>query len=810
MNPIADLTNVIACLPCAKAKAKCDKQLPICSRCLYKRIKCEPRQPRRVPDARVSQTHQSTSQVQSRIPFPPSQSSYPHPNQHDTIAENQSFQVQLETTAVHISPSDDLRWPQSLLSTLNACPGDLPMDITGTSQQQFHPSGLKDTTVFTVEDSAMDYGFAFDDAIAATPHHLLQAEPGSFAQFQDAEPDQIQNIVVEEDWPCFQCNPPSDRQIDPGIGSDYLKKLEDSLNDQSVWTGPKFSNEFSNQEAGECVKAIPAGLRDKLMVISQGFLSRARDVHRTGREDALCNGYKSSSATNITGFFILPPTTILESFLQRYASRVEPYIPFFSAGSVDISTLFAINEEKPIILLLLLMIAQGSIGSSLPESRYLANGLMETCRICIFDVLEKNVQLAANPIMLRSALLYLSGAAWSGNKWHMDLATAHFRMYTSMIRHSRMLDSRKSSLENMSPSTEGETAWNVWKSEEGLNRLAYSWITFDQELNIFHDRQPDFDVNELNAPTPDSEELWNAESAHIWHRMLLKDRMGNHLRNSFHRDTCRSPARLFSLFMSNRISDDGTILSLAELRLLLHPLQAMIYHINKSVFYLFASGGQKVLRGLVAQQEDVQYYLSQWYAISSRCSSNLTPNGYVNMVMFHLIGLNALTYFPDIERVARGDISPEKFRESYWTGKRCSEEAPQIWCHCGQIIRYFRLMPASNRPHWWNAAIYRVALCMWATRVSNKAGGLRAASSSSRLEPIAIDRLQYNDPSIIRYLRHGDGLPNLSQSDGSSVSLGPDIAIVCHCIEVLKEKGPRSQLDDGIINKLSVLIERWK
>lgn len=292
--------------------------------------------------------------------------------------------------------------------------------------------------------------------------------------------------------------------------------------------------------------------------------------------------------------------------------------------------------------------------------------------------------------------------------------------------------------------------------------------------------------------------------------MLLKAQMGNSLRKPFHRDTCRSPARLFSLFMSNRISDDGTILSLAELRLLLHPLQAMIYHLNKGVFYLFASGGQRPLQRLVAQQEDVQYYLSQWYAISRRCSDNLTPNGYVNMVMFHLIGLNALTYFPDIERVARGGISPEKFRESLWTGKRCSEEAPQIWCHCGQIIRYFRLMPASNRPHWWNAAIYRVALCMWATRLSNKAGGSRAASSSSRLETIAIDRLQYNDPSIVRYIRHGDGIPNLSQSDGSLVSLGPDIAIVYHCIEVLKEKGPRSQLDDGIINKLSGLIERWK
>lgn len=42
--------RAIACVTCAKAKTKCDKALPSCSRCITKGIKCDPRSTRRTSD----------------------------------------------------------------------------------------------------------------------------------------------------------------------------------------------------------------------------------------------------------------------------------------------------------------------------------------------------------------------------------------------------------------------------------------------------------------------------------------------------------------------------------------------------------------------------------------------------------------------------------------------------------------------------------------------------------------------------------------------------------------------------------------
>ncbi|XPT01437.1 hypothetical protein M3J09_010572 [Ascochyta lentis] len=51
-NPYArdSSRRAIACVTCAKAKTRCDKALPSCSRCITKGIKCDPRSTRRTSD----------------------------------------------------------------------------------------------------------------------------------------------------------------------------------------------------------------------------------------------------------------------------------------------------------------------------------------------------------------------------------------------------------------------------------------------------------------------------------------------------------------------------------------------------------------------------------------------------------------------------------------------------------------------------------------------------------------------------------------------------------------------------------------
>lgn len=166
------------------------------------------------------------------------------------------------------------------------------------------------------------------------------------------------------------------------------------------------------------VEQVQGSLRDKLMAVSQGFLSRARNVHRPEDDE----GSRPSSGAQYIGVFILPPTPVLETFLRTYASRVERYLPFFPASNISATSLLTSNDETSSILLLLLMIAHGAMASALPEARRFASGLMEVCRISVFDLMERNVQLATHPIMLRCVLLYLHAGAWSGTKWHMNVS----------------------------------------------------------------------------------------------------------------------------------------------------------------------------------------------------------------------------------------------------------------------------------------------------------------------------------------------------------------------------------------------------
>lgn len=318
----------------------------------------------------------------------------------------------------------------------NPCPGDLNIEPFGSAVPPFDPNFFAAT-----EDMAMDYDFSTasfgarfpqDQTPPSDPLLPANAQAGLASSSQlhvmplpPAKPQAGASSANahDEDWPCLRCNPPSDQPVNPRAGGEYLRQLEETLNDQSIWNSADFRNSPSpphGDVAAMSIEPVQENLRDKLMVISQGFLSRARDVHRTSHNDSLAQAASSAHAS-FTGFFILPPPSVLEAFLRIYASRVEPYIPFFPASNISLSKLVASNDEKSSILLVLLMIAQGAMGSTLPEARHLASGLVETCRICMFDIMEKNVQLSAHPVMLRCALLYLHAAAWSGNKWHMDV-----------------------------------------------------------------------------------------------------------------------------------------------------------------------------------------------------------------------------------------------------------------------------------------------------------------------------------------------------------------------------------------------------
>ncbi|KAF2713440.1 hypothetical protein K504DRAFT_450136 [Pleomassaria siparia CBS 279.74] len=138
------------------------------------------------------------------------------------------------------------------------------------------------------------------------------------------------------------------------------------------------------------------------------------------------------------------------------------------------------SEKSPALLMLLMLAAHGAMGSSLYRVGNFAWGLIEICRITVFGVLEKKIQLSTDPII---APFHTSISEWGCLEWKQ---MAHGGKYSSDLpaAHSQL--------------------------------LAYSWIVCDQELSPFHDHQPDFDAGELNAPVPDEDGLWNTGSAETW------------------------------------------------------------------------------------------------------------------------------------------------------------------------------------------------------------------------------------------------------------------------------------------------------
>lgn len=228
-------------------------------------------------------------------------------------------------------------------------------------------------------------------------------------------------IAAREAWPCFRCNPSIRTVSCPKTAKLYLEGLEQTLKNQDTWSSWDTRPDDHDRATGEEVvtESFVGCTRDKLLAITQTFLHKALEIHRArpvGSPESL-----SISDLDCAQFVILPPPEVLEYFLRAYVCRFEPYYGFVSGGVLKPNEIMQLSNGKASSLLLLLMVAQGSMATSTVEARYLTSGLTEACRISLFDIIERDIALSSDPIVLRCALLLTTLAAWSGDKWHMDV-----------------------------------------------------------------------------------------------------------------------------------------------------------------------------------------------------------------------------------------------------------------------------------------------------------------------------------------------------------------------------------------------------
>ncbi|EOO02704.1 putative transcription factor cmr1 protein [Phaeoacremonium minimum UCRPA7] len=318
-------------------------------------------------------------------------------------------------------------------------------------------------------------------------------------------------IASENAWPLARCNPLMYSGTCPRTAIVHLEALEQKCKQEGTWNSlEKFIEQFTG-DGVEMPTVVPltSRTRDKMLAITQTFLHKALDIHRASISGYPKTGYASPGDFS---FIVLPPSNILEYFLRSYVRSLQDFYPLVFAGCVDPNEMLSNNQAST--LLVLLMIAQGAASVPTAEARYLSAGLTETCRISLFDIIEKDVELSADPIALRCALLFTLLGAWSGDKWQMDIAMGQRGMYLSMLKHAGMLEPQPSMIPTFNNTTSTELQWRSWLHREAQNRLVYNWVMENPNCPVTRCNMVLYHLISLHAVTnfPEIERLARREN----------------------------------------------------------------------------------------------------------------------------------------------------------------------------------------------------------------------------------------------------------------------------------------------------------
>jgi hypothetical protein len=311
---------------------------------------------------------------------------------------------------------------------------------------------------------------------------------------------------------------------------------------------------------------------------------------------------------------------------------------------------------------------------------------------------------------------------------------------------------------------------------------------------------------------PDADILWQATSPADW-LMAFENGHGPNYRNP------SSLRDLFARFVAGEIAGSGAVIPPLHLRLLLHPLQTQVCQLRQFLTCLpdglsHAKAARTVSKAATkGRLDEISMLLQQWYSICKQSVGNKPETCWTtcaNLIMYHLISLNAITSFKDIEHFARKEVVVGPFRHASWLQTRCIDHAEETSFHCGQVLRLVKSMPEQVRPPWWAGALYRVALTFWANTMAS--AGSRFPTQGHNVEadrPFAIDSLAPEDPAINRYLTQQEGIPMLTKADGSYISTDVPNNILKYCIDLLEEDSSM-RLTDGIKRKLRIFHAAWK
>jgi len=475
----------IACQNCASAKTGCDKRVP-CSRCAEKNLPCAARFARRSSKAAVraaqasvvfggqlttSPAHQGlgvtpafmdmdTTMTKSESPARSPTNMEPAGTMDPRLQGSPQHSPKHKTSPAHshISPDDfpsphtrvegsleefmalgnDFVSPDTGYQDLLVWP-DYPIELdmyahplqgggrVDLAMPPFVDLGeISSSSEPTTATSSRGSIHTRSTSILSSGEYECQAKAmnlNMIAPTDSSIPEFEVVLAAEASWPLARCNPPLYSGACPRTAIVHLECFEQKSKQEGTWNSlEQYLHNLQDTADVQRVVPLTSRSRDKMLAMTQSFLHKALDIHRGGI-------YPKSNPGDFN-FIVLPPSNIVEYFLCSYVQSLSLYYPLVMGGVVDPNDMLSNNQAST--LLVLLMIAQGAAAVPTAEARYLSAGLTETCRISLFDCIEKNVELSADPTALRCALLFTLLGAWGGDKWQMDIAMGQRGMYLSV------------------------------------------------------------------------------------------------------------------------------------------------------------------------------------------------------------------------------------------------------------------------------------------------------------------------------------------------------------------------------------------
>ncbi|KAI1751688.1 hypothetical protein F4782DRAFT_540733 [Xylaria castorea] len=838
----------IACRACAQAKTGCDKSLPKCTRCVDKGLPCELRYARRSskaaaraeasaanhkqqeasmlaplpeakPDSMTAMPEIRSIGVQAtqlddrlRISTPPEEAPLtidPRVSQHDHL--------RMKSTPTDLFPGSEGLYTTALMGGihdgLQYDAGFLPQEMSAYEwrdgvysdlmvSMQTPQENVRNPTYMMSPPSANSEELVSPTIATHTRRNSTMSPNMLETAIGEIEPDIPPDdrspalqamIAAEPGWPLARCN----RLVYSGgcrrTAFLHLNHLKRNLNHEGAYSSLTELSMAEQSGIGlPLVTPIRSETRDKILAIAQSFLHKALDTHSNGRgyDDEQQNG-----DPRLLTFLVLPSSENLDYFLQSYVRSLHFYYSLVSSNRLDPNDMIERNQTAT--LLVLFMIAQGASGVPIEEARALSTGLIETCRISLFDIIEKNVTMCADSTVHRCALIFTLLAAWSGDKWLMDIAMGQRGMYLAMLQHAGMLRKPESPMAFLPNNPViSEEAWRSWLDRETMNRLVYNWVMVDQELSLFHDAAPLLLLNDLRAPLPGPEDWWTSLNGDYWMIAMSANPDPSSLTPSLY--------DLFQDLLHDRLSADQVAdLTPYRMRLLLHPIHSYLWQSRMMKLHFSGTSVNETAAPNLPSED--QILLERWRSI---CYSYHTehPNCLVtqtNLVLSHLLSLNNVTHFPTIEQYARC--------ESINSGQLIFPSSDAVY-HCGQVLRIVRAMPTDQRPVWWSVAVYRVMLILWIFSICQSNATLDQDASldenPATESSIVIDQFEPVDQHIFGFLWKEYSVAALSGQQGSTMSLAEPAHVLLHAVGILDE-GICTRFGDGIRRKLMELHASW-